>query len=65
MLTKGRQPWDRRSTCPAVVINLCDLERYLDEVSVFRFHDGRIIHAWTLDDTLSRLHQLGLTSAPG
>ena len=32
----------------------------VDEVSIFRFRDGRIAHAWTLEDTLSRLQQLGL-----
>jgi hypothetical protein len=38
-------------TCPGVVINLRDPDGYLDEVSVFRFRDGRIIHAWSLEDT--------------
>jgi hypothetical protein len=47
------------------VINLGDPDGYLDEVSVFRFRDGRIIHAWTLEDTLSGLRRLGLSSAPG
>jgi predicted ester cyclase len=32
----------------------------VDEVSIFQFRDGRIAHAWTLEDTLSRLQQLGL-----
>jgi ketosteroid isomerase-like protein len=32
----------------------------VDEVSIFRFRDGRIAHAWSLEDTLGRLHQLGL-----
>jgi predicted ester cyclase len=32
----------------------------VDEVSIFRLRDGRIIHAWTLEDTLARLQQLGL-----
>jgi predicted ester cyclase len=32
----------------------------VDEVSIFRFRDGRIVHAWSLEDTLSRLRQLGL-----
>jgi predicted ester cyclase len=32
----------------------------VDEVSIFRFRDGRIAHAWSLEDTLSRLQQLGL-----
>jgi predicted ester cyclase len=34
----------------------------VDEVSIFRFRDGRIVHAWSLEDSLSRLRQLGLTS---
>ena len=33
---------------------------WVDEVSIFRLRDGRIIHAWTLEDTLARLQQLGL-----
>jgi predicted ester cyclase len=37
----------------------------VDEVSIFRFRDGRIIHAWSLEDTLERLRQLGLTSQHG
>jgi predicted ester cyclase len=32
----------------------------VNEVSIFRFHDGRIAHAWSLEDTLGRLQQLGL-----
>jgi predicted ester cyclase len=32
----------------------------VDEVSIFRFRDGKIAHAWSLEDTLSRLQQLGL-----
>ena len=32
----------------------------VDEVAFFRFHDGRIVHAWSLEDTLGRLRQLGL-----
>ena len=32
----------------------------VDEVSIFRFRHGRIAHAWTLEDTLSRRQQLGL-----
>jgi len=31
------------------------------EVAIFRLRDGRIAHAWSLEDTLSRLQQLGLT----
>ena len=30
------------------------------EVSIFRFSEGRIVAAWTLEDTLGRLEQLGL-----
>ena len=30
------------------------------EVSIFRFHEGRIIDAWGLEDDLGRLEQLGL-----
>ncbi len=32
----------------------------IDEVYIFRFSDGRIVHAWGLEDTLRRLEQLGL-----
>ena len=32
----------------------------VDEVTIFRLHDGKIAHAWSLEDTLSRLQQLGL-----
>ena len=32
----------------------------IDEVYFFRFRDGRIIHAWGIEDTLRRLEQLGL-----
>jgi predicted ester cyclase len=32
----------------------------VDEVSIFRLRDGRIIHMWSLEDTLGRLQQLGL-----
>jgi predicted ester cyclase len=35
------------------------LER-VDEVSIFRLRDGRIIQVWSLEDTLGRLQQLGL-----
>ena len=37
----------------------------IDEVSIFRFRDGRIMHAWSLEDTLGRLRQLGLTRQHG
>ena len=30
------------------------------EVAIFRFRDGKIVHAWSLEDTLGRLQQLGL-----
>lgn len=32
----------------------------VDEVYFFSLHDGRIANAWGLEDTLSRLKQLGL-----
>ncbi len=32
----------------------------VDEVYVFRLREGRIVHAWGLEDTLARLEQLGL-----
>jgi predicted ester cyclase len=32
----------------------------VDEVAIFRFRDGRIVDAWSLEDTLGRLQQLGL-----
>jgi ketosteroid isomerase-like protein len=32
----------------------------IDEVSIFRFRDGRIANVWSLEDTLERLKQLGL-----
>ena len=32
----------------------------VDEVSIFRVRDGKIVHAWSLEDTRSRLQQLGL-----
>jgi predicted ester cyclase len=32
----------------------------VDEVAIFRVRDGRIVHAWSLEDTLGRLRQLGL-----
>ena len=32
----------------------------VDEVSIFRFRDGRIVAVWSLEDTLGRLRQLGL-----
>jgi predicted ester cyclase len=34
----------------------------VDEVAIYELRNGRIIHAWSLEDTLSRLQQLGLTS---
>jgi predicted ester cyclase len=34
----------------------------VDEVSIFRFRDGRIVHVWSLEDTLGRLRQLRLTT---
>ena len=32
----------------------------IDEVYIFRFGDGKIVHAWGIEDTLKRLEQLGL-----
>jgi predicted ester cyclase len=32
----------------------------VDEVAIFRFRDGKIVPAWSLEDTLGRLRQLGL-----
>jgi predicted ester cyclase len=32
----------------------------VDEVSIFRLRDGRIIQVWSLEDSLGRLQQLGL-----
>jgi predicted ester cyclase len=32
----------------------------IDEVSIYRFRDGRIVESWGLEDTLGRLEQLGL-----
>jgi predicted ester cyclase len=37
----------------------------VDEVTIFRLREGRIVHAWSLEDTLARLRQLGLTSQQG
>jgi predicted ester cyclase len=37
----------------------------VDEVSIFRFRDGKIVQVWSLEDTLGRLHQLGLTTQHG
>jgi predicted ester cyclase len=36
----------------------------VDEVAIFQLRDGKIVHAWSLEDTLSRLRQLGLAE-PG
>jgi predicted ester cyclase len=32
----------------------------VDEVWILRFRGGRIVHVWSLEDTLGRLQQLGL-----
>ncbi len=32
----------------------------IDEVYIYRFSEGRIVHAWGIEDTLGRLEQLGL-----
>jgi predicted ester cyclase len=37
----------------------------VDEVTIFRLREARIVHAWSLEDTLSQLRQLGLTSQQG
>jgi predicted ester cyclase len=36
----------------------------IDEVNLYRFHNGKIADTWTLEDNLERLTQLGLYSAP-
>ena len=35
----------------------------VDEVSIFRLRDGRIVDVWSLEDNLGRLRQLGLTGS--
>jgi predicted ester cyclase len=35
----------------------------VDEVYFFRFRDGRIVHAWGLEDNLDRMRQLGFLQA--
>jgi predicted ester cyclase len=37
----------------------------VDEVSIFQFRDGKIVQVWSLEDTLGRLRQLGLTTQHG
>ncbi len=37
----------------------------VDEITIFRLREGRIVHAWSLEDTLARLGQLGLTTQQG
>ena len=37
----------------------------VDEVAIFDIRNGKIIKAWSLEDTLSRLEQLGLMPAVG
>jgi len=32
----------------------------IDEIGIYRLRDGKIVHAWTLEDNLTRLNQLGL-----
>lgn len=32
----------------------------IDEVSIYRFHEGKIINSWGIEDNLARLEQLGL-----
>jgi predicted ester cyclase len=36
----------------------------VDEVAIFRLDDGRIVDSWSLEDSLSRLRQLGLVAVP-
>jgi hypothetical protein len=36
----------------------------IDEVNLYRFHNGRITDTWTLEDNLERLTQLGLPHTP-
>ena len=36
----------------------------IDEVGFFRIRDGRITRAWSLEDSLERLRQLGLIDDP-
>jgi predicted ester cyclase len=36
----------------------------VDEVTIFRLDDGRIVDSWSLEDSLSRLRQLGLVAVP-
>jgi predicted ester cyclase len=37
----------------------------VDEIWILRFREGRIVHVWSLEDTLDRLRQLGLTDLHG
>jgi predicted ester cyclase len=37
----------------------------VDEVAIFRLRHGRIVRTWSLEDTLGRLRQLGLTASTG
>ena len=37
----------------------------VDEVWILRFRDSRIAQVWSLEDTLDRLRQLGLTDVHG
>jgi predicted ester cyclase len=34
----------------------------IDEVWILQLRDGKIVHVWSLEDTLGRLRQLGLTA---
>lgn len=36
---------------------------HIDEVSIFRLRDARIVSVWSLEDTLARMEQLGLVEA--
>jgi predicted ester cyclase len=35
----------------------------VDEVTIYRLHDGRIVDSWGLEDNLSRLTQLGIVDS--
>jgi SnoaL-like polyketide cyclase len=35
---------------------------HIDEVSIFRLREGRIVAVWSLEDTLARMEQLGLVT---
>jgi predicted ester cyclase len=49
----------------ATEANKAMVRRLVAEVWILRFRDGRIIDVWSLEDTLDRLRQLGLTDLHG